>query len=138
MTKSVGKNQFLTYYIIAAHPGCTLADMQELSKFIKRELKTNIEQVQIFTPVPSTWAALMYYTGRDPSTGEPIFVEKDIRLKEAQKEVIVQKTGSLRCSSICPAPMPSDTGRPDSHRGVSPQGIGTHRSAGRAGGKTLP
>ena len=90
-TKKVGKKQFLTYYLIAAHPGCTENDMKEMKQFISRKLRTNPEQVQIFTPTPSTYSSLMYYTGRDPFTGERIFVEKDLRKKERQKAIIVEK-----------------------------------------------
>jgi len=48
--RSSGQKQFLTYYFIAAHPGCTEEDMRELKSFAGRELKTNPRQVQIFTP----------------------------------------------------------------------------------------
>jgi len=65
-SKKAGKNQFLTYYFIAAHPGCTENDMRDLNKFISKNLKINPEQVQIFTPTPSTYSALMYYTETDP------------------------------------------------------------------------
>ncbi|HUS50328.1 MAG TPA: DUF3362 domain-containing protein, partial [Candidatus Paceibacterota bacterium] len=40
-------------------------------------LKLNPEQVQIFTPTPSTYSTLMYYTERDPFTGKAIYVEKN-------------------------------------------------------------
>ena len=30
MTREAGKEQFLTYYLIAAHPGCTAEDMKKL------------------------------------------------------------------------------------------------------------
>lgn len=62
--------QFLTYYLIAAHPGCNEKDMENLKKFASRELNTNPEQVQIFTPTPSTYSTLMYYTEMDPYTGK--------------------------------------------------------------------
>jgi uncharacterized radical SAM protein YgiQ len=91
LNKKAGKNQFLTYYLIAAHPGCTYQDMQKLKAFTRKELKMNPEQVQIFTPIPSTYSTLMYYTGLDPFSKKHIFVEKDIRQKERQKEVIVSK-----------------------------------------------
>ncbi len=86
------KRQFLTYYFIAAHPGCNLADMRKLGGFVRRRLKINPEQVQIFTPTPSTFATLMYYTGRDPFTGQKVYVEKATRSKIAQKEALLKKT----------------------------------------------
>ncbi|MBL7049622.1 MAG: YgiQ family radical SAM protein [Nitrospira sp.] len=89
MTKRAGKKQFLTYYIIAAHPGCTESDMRSLKAFADRDLKVTPEQVQIFIPLPSTWSAVMYHTGRDPYSGEKLFVEKDRGKRELQKKLIV-------------------------------------------------
>ena len=89
LTKSARKKQFLTYYLIAAHPGCTERDMRALKRFASRELKIKPEQVQIFTPTPSTYSSLMYYTEMDPFTGESIFVEKKPARKERQKRIVV-------------------------------------------------
>ena len=94
ITERSGKEQFLTYYFIAAHPGCTAADMKQLKQFISQNLKINPEQVQIFLPAPSTWSSVMYYTGLDPFTGKPVFVEKDLRNKEIQKSIVTGKSAS--------------------------------------------
>ena len=91
ITRAAGKEQYLTYYLIAAHPGCTEQDMQRLKRFTSQKLKVNPEQVQIFTPTPSTYSSVMYYTGLDPFTRQPIFVEKDLRRKERQKRTLLQK-----------------------------------------------
>lgn len=91
LTKAAGKEQYLTYYFIAAHPGCNINDMKNLKSFTSRNLKINPEQVQIFTPTPSTYSTLMYYTGIDPFTKMKIYVEKDIMSKEKQKEVLTSK-----------------------------------------------
>lgn len=91
MSRAAGKKQFLTYYLIAAHPGCTEKNMQNLKRFVSQKLKIYPEQVQIFTPLPSTYSALMYTTEMDPFTKEPIFVEKEPRKKSLQKSIIVQK-----------------------------------------------
>lgn len=91
-----GKKQFLTYYFIAAHPGCGPDDMKALKQFASKELKTHPEQVQIFMPTPSTWSTLMYYTGFDPFTGEKIFVEKDLVQKQAQKDLIIPPRPAAR------------------------------------------
>ena len=96
LSKRIGKQQFLTYYMIAAHPGCTMNDMYQLKDFANRELKMNPEQVQVFTPTPSTYSTLMYYTGVDPFSGEEIFVEKDYGGIVRQKDVAVQKGQSQR------------------------------------------
>ena len=85
------KTQFLTYYLIAAHPGCTASDMLKLKQFTSARLHIKPEQVQIYLPAPSTYSALMYYTEKDPFTGKQIFVEKNLRNKATQKEIMVAK-----------------------------------------------
>jgi len=89
LTRKAGKKQFLTYYMIAAHPGCTQQDMQKLKRFAANELHTRPEQVQVFTPTPSTYSTLMYWTEQDPFTGEPCYVEKSTRAREQQKQILV-------------------------------------------------
>jgi uncharacterized radical SAM protein YgiQ len=86
-SRQAGKKQFLTYYFIAAHPGCGMNDMDELENFVKKELKLNPEQVQIFNPTPGTYSSVMYHTGLNPFTLKPIFVAKGLREKRLQKEV---------------------------------------------------
>jgi len=88
LTREVGRRQFLTYYFIAAHPGCTDADMERLKTFAANQLHTRPQQVQIFTPTPSTYATLMYWTGRDPFTGAPCAVERTTRGREHQKRIL--------------------------------------------------
>ena len=88
ISENLGKDQYLTYYLIAAYPGCTEKDMIALQQFAGEKLGVLPEQVQIFTPTPSTYASLMYYTERDPFTGEPLFVEKSVAGKMKQKALI--------------------------------------------------
>jgi uncharacterized radical SAM protein YgiQ len=89
--RTLNKKQFLTYYLIAAHPGCTMREMNELKAFTQNELHITPEQVQIFTPTPSTFSTLMYCTGMDPFAMIPMFVEKDPRAKEKQKQIVTRK-----------------------------------------------
>jgi uncharacterized radical SAM protein YgiQ len=89
--KASEQKQFLTYYFIAAHPGCTEENMRELKSFASKELKTHPRQVQIFTPLPSTHSALMYCTETDPFTGRKIFVEKKTEKKQRQKDIVLKK-----------------------------------------------
>lgn len=91
ISTNAGKNQFLTYYFIAAHPGCTDKDMKNISQQVYKKLKIKPEQVQIFTPTPSTWSSVMYYTEMNPFTDEKIFVEKDQRKKEQQKRYLQKR-----------------------------------------------
>ena len=87
-SRRCGKRQFLTYYFIAAHPGCTEQDMRELKRFATTRLKLNPEQVQIFTPTPLTAATAMYYTGLDPETGRPIHIARGLGEKQRQKDIL--------------------------------------------------
>ncbi len=87
-TKEAGLNQFLTYYLMAAHPGCDQSDMTRLKSFALKELGTLPEQIQVFTPTPSTYSTLSYWAECDPFTGKPCFVEKSARGKETQKAVL--------------------------------------------------
>ncbi len=91
LTKKAGLAQFLTYYMIAAHPGCRLQDMRELKKFARRNLKILPRQIQIFTPTPSTISTLMYWTERNPLTNRSCFVEKSFHGREQQKQVVLDK-----------------------------------------------
>ena len=93
LSRKTGKKQFLTYYLIAAHPGCTLDDMKKLKNFCSTVLNILPEQTQIFTPTPSTFSTLMYYTGLDPFSDTPVFVEKEHSAKERQKTIL---TGSKK------------------------------------------
>ena len=91
INSKLGKKQFLTYYLIAAHPGCDEKDMLDLRRFASSELRINPEQVQIFTPTPSTYSTLMYYTEMDPFTNKKLFVEKDNGKKQKQKDILIPR-----------------------------------------------
>lgn len=93
LNRKNGKKQFLTYYLIAAHPGSEMQDMESLKQFANKELKLNPEQVQVFIPTPSTYSTLMYYTEMDPWSRKPIFVEKDMARKQKQKDIVTAKSG---------------------------------------------
>ncbi|MGL5378227.1 MAG: YgiQ family radical SAM protein [Cetobacterium sp.] len=96
LNKKHDKKQFLTYYLIAAHPGCNEKDMLDLKRFASSELKISPEQVQIFTPTPSTYSTLMYYTEMNPFNDKKIFVEKDNGKKQKQKDIITQTNKTRR------------------------------------------
>lgn len=89
INKRKKKDQYLTYYLIAAHPGCNFKEEVKMKRYISKELKINPEQVQIFTPTPSTYSTLMYYTEMNPWTGEKLFVEKNPVKKEKHKQAII-------------------------------------------------
>jgi uncharacterized radical SAM protein YgiQ len=86
--RKLGKRQFLTYYFIAAHPGCIEDDMRQLKKFARSKLFLTPEQVQVFTPTPSTWSTAMYYTGINPASNKTIPVARTFRERQTQKELL--------------------------------------------------
>lgn len=103
LTRKAGKEQYLTYYLIAAYPGSGEKEMKSLRKFVSTTLQVNPEQVQVFTPTPSTYASVMYYTEQDPFTGKPLFVEKNLHKKAVQKQIV---TGETRRRPITGKPKP--------------------------------
>jgi uncharacterized radical SAM protein YgiQ len=134
LSQKAGKNQFLTYYLIAAHPGCTISHMAALKHFTREKLGINPEQVQIFTPTPSTWSSVMYYTGVNPFAGEKLYVEKSVPGKENQKNRILGKTGKPDSTGGAHGlkSLPVLKGRKDHERkkshGYPNRGGSTHRS----------
>jgi len=71
--KLLGLRQYLVPYLISGHPGCDLNDAIELALEIKAN-RVMPEQVQDFYPTPGTVSTVMYYTGLDPMTLEPVHV----------------------------------------------------------------
>lgn len=96
LNRRLGRRQFLTYYFIAAHPGCGDEEMRQLRRFAESRLRLLPEQVQIFTPTPSTRSTAMYCTGLDPSTGAAVAVARGARAREGQKEILAGATPRSR------------------------------------------
>jgi radical SAM superfamily enzyme YgiQ (UPF0313 family) len=82
--------KFLTYYFMAAHPSCRHEHMVALGAFARRRLHLRPEQIQIFTPTPSTRSTAIFHTGKDPFTGEPVFVERCLAARVAQKAAVLK------------------------------------------------
>ncbi|AKI96848.1 YgiQ family radical SAM protein [Kosmotoga pacifica] len=91
-----GRKLYLIGYFIAAHPGCRENHMIELKKYVKSKMGYTPQQVQIFTPTPSTFSTAMYYAERDPITGKDIFVEKSEKGRLRQKERLLRKPQKQR------------------------------------------
>ena len=84
VNREAGTHVGLVPYFISSHPGCTLKDMEALSR--NPALKGIwMDQVQDFTPTPMTTSSVMYYTGLDPRDMKPVFVERDLEKKMQQK-----------------------------------------------------
>lgn len=84
--RKAGKNQQLIPYFISSHPGSSHQHMVELSNTMK-SMGIRPEQVQDFTPTPMTLANVIFYTGIDPYTMNPVFSAKDKDAKLAQKDM---------------------------------------------------
>ncbi|MDY3250873.1 MAG: YgiQ family radical SAM protein [Candidatus Choladocola sp.] len=87
MNRECGMNQYLVPYLMSSHPGCSMKEAVELACYL-RELGYMPEQVQDFYPTPSTVSTCMYYTGLDPRTMEPVYVEKNPHRKALQRALI--------------------------------------------------
>ncbi|HYF50660.1 MAG TPA: YgiQ family radical SAM protein [Planctomycetota bacterium] len=81
---SAGKDQYTVQYFISGHPGSKLEHMIDLALFLKGE-RLNPEQVQDFYPAPLTLGMAMWHCGRNPMTGEDIYVAKTAREKRLQR-----------------------------------------------------
>lgn len=92
-----GKDEYLTYYFMAAHPGCTEDDMRELGDYCHRVLGIHPEQVQVFTPTPSSYSTAMYRTSKD-IRGRDVKVERSIQKRQKQKDLVVGRRGDGRSS----------------------------------------
>ncbi|MDR2286435.1 MAG: YgiQ family radical SAM protein [Prevotellaceae bacterium] len=70
-------------YFISGLPHCKENDMRQLAA-IMSQMNYKLEQVQSFTPTPMTLASTIFYTGKDPYTGEKIYIakSKDERKKQ--------------------------------------------------------
>lgn len=90
INKRAKRKNFLTYYFIAAYPGCSKKEMINLKKFCINKLKFTPEQIQIFTPTPSSLATLMYHTKMDLD-GNRLHIPENLKEKEDQKFILGKK-----------------------------------------------
>jgi radical SAM superfamily enzyme YgiQ (UPF0313 family) len=90
ISKKLKKDQFLVNYFISAHPGCTLEDTLSLTLKLN-ELDIHPEQIQDFIPLPMTLSGAMYYTEKDPSTGERLYVAKNFQERKMHRALIQYK-----------------------------------------------
>ncbi len=85
--------QHLKYYFMVGHPGTSEKEAKELAAYV-RELERSgekpVEGVQIFTPTPMTRSTCMYHTGKDPETGENVYVPRPYAEKKAQRRMLTR------------------------------------------------
>ncbi len=86
--RDLGRKQGIVPYFISAHPGCTLDDMIDVARFLKKH-RLKVEQVQEFTPTPGSLATCIYHTGKDPFTGEKVHVPRSAKEKKLQKALLL-------------------------------------------------
>ncbi|MFC1494591.1 YgiQ family radical SAM protein [Thermodesulfobacteriota bacterium] len=86
-TAGAGKKQYLVPYFMSCHPGCTYGDMTKARREMLGLFNFIPNQVQAFIPLPMTLSSVMYYTGRDPLTGEEFHVTRDMNRKRKQHNI---------------------------------------------------
>jgi uncharacterized radical SAM protein YgiQ len=87
---SRGRKQHLKYYFMVGHPGTGAKEARELAAAVRKLEQGGerpVEGVQIFTPTPMTRSTCMYWTGRDPLTGEELFVPRSYAEKKGQRKM---------------------------------------------------
>ncbi|MBR4656306.1 MAG: YgiQ family radical SAM protein [Oscillospiraceae bacterium] len=80
-------DQYVVPYLMSSHPGSRLEDAVALAEHV-RDMGYMPEQVQDFYPTPSTISTVMYYTGLDPRTMQPVYVARDPHEKAMQRALI--------------------------------------------------
>ena len=87
LNEKLNLKQYLVPYLMSSHPGSSLKEAVELAEYV-RDLGYMPEQVQDFYPTPSTLSTVMYFTGLDPRTMEPVYVPTDPHEKAMQRALI--------------------------------------------------
>ncbi len=79
-SREAGKKQYIVPYIIVSHPGTTVESAVQLAVYL-REHGLRPREVQDFLPSPMSVSTAMYRTGKDPFTGEKLYVARGEREK---------------------------------------------------------
>jgi uncharacterized radical SAM protein YgiQ len=87
LNREFGMKQFIVPYFISAHPGAGLAEAVELAEYL-RDTGFVPDQVQDFYPTPGTLATAMYHTGKDPLSGEEVYVARGERERALQRALL--------------------------------------------------
>ena len=92
--KQIGKEQYLIPLFISNFPGCTEEEMKVVDDFLEAH-HWSPQQVQDYIPLPMTMGAAMYYSGKNPYTGEEIEVHRGLRDRRTQIQML-KKTRASR------------------------------------------
>ncbi len=87
INKKLNKNQYLVPYLMSSHPGSDLNAAIELAQYIK-SMGYTPEQVQDFYPTPGSLSTTIYYTGKNPFTGEKVYVPRSAHEKNMQRALL--------------------------------------------------
>ena len=158
LNEKLGMKQYVVPYLMSSHPGSTLKEAVKLAEYL-RDLGYMPEQVQDFYPTPSTISTVMYYTGLDPRTMEPVYVPTNPHEKAMQRALIqyrdpknyalvreaLEKAGrqdligfGKECL-IRPYPPKKDAGKPGGKQEAGkPAGKGPSRKGGKPSQKGVP
>ena len=85
--KRLNLKQYLLPYFISSHPGASMKEAEELAAYLK---KTGFapEQTQDFYPTPGTMSTVMYHTGLDPRTMNPVYTAKGEKERRMQRALL--------------------------------------------------
>jgi uncharacterized radical SAM protein YgiQ len=106
--------QHLKYYFMVGHPGTTEKDARVLAATVRRLEKEGdkpVEGVQIFTPTPMTRSTCMYWTGRDPVSGDQVYVPRSYAEKKEQKRILASPERSFTGSGTPKMPLRPGSGK---------------------------
>ncbi len=87
VNRDLGMDQYVVPYLMSSHPGSTMKEAIELAEYLSK-MGFMPEQVSDFYPTPGTVSTCMYYTGLDPLTMKPVFVEHNPHRKAMQRALI--------------------------------------------------
>jgi uncharacterized radical SAM protein YgiQ len=108
--KKAGKNFHFTPYLIASHPGCTLADTEKMAARLG-SLGLAVRQFQDFTPTPGTISTAMYVTGLDCEKKTLLPVAKKVSDRRAQRQALDSRGASAVASGRKSKAPGTDLGR---------------------------
>ena len=86
-SRKSGKKQYLVNYWISSHPGAGGHEAKKLAEYFNQK-GIHPEQIQDFLPLPATISGAMYWTGKHPMTGIPVFVARSYKEREAQRNLV--------------------------------------------------
>jgi uncharacterized radical SAM protein YgiQ len=90
INRALGKKQFIVNYFITSHPGTDKKASLELAKYLSQR-NIRPEQIQDFIPLPMTISSAMYWTSKNPFTGDAVYVPREIKERKLQRALVQPK-----------------------------------------------